>query len=329
VRRLVARAPTRIDFGGGWTDVPPYSEEQGGCVCNLAIARHSTVEVAKRGRSLQSSDAPPGIGGVAFSGDWRGDSSLASAAVRRAGIEGIALTMANDFPMGAGLGGSSSAGVALVAALAAWRGEKIDRAEMAERSRRLEVEDLRISGGRQDHYAAAFGGALGLSFSDRVEVRQLSLSASLAGALERQCVIVYTGQSRVSAETITAVLDAYRAGTRGVASSLARMKELAQLMIGALERENVEELGALVGEHWVHQRTLHPGIPTPTIDALIDRTLAAGALGAKALGASGGGCVLIIAAPNSVEPVRATAATLGEVLPFTIDTTGVRIDANV
>src|SRR3954468_21175263 len=89
------RAPTRIDFGGGWTDVPPYSEEQGGCVCNLAITRHSTVEVAKRGGSFQSSDAPPGVGGVAFSGDWRGDSSLASAAVRRAGIEGIALTMSN------------------------------------------------------------------------------------------------------------------------------------------------------------------------------------------------------------------------------------------
>lgn len=329
MRRLVARAPTRIDFGGGWTDVPPYSQEQGGCVCNLAIARHSTVEVAKRDASRKGSAAPPGVGGVAFSGDWRGDSSLASAAVRRAGIEGIALTMANDFPMGAGLGGSSSAGVALVAALAAWRGEKVERAELAERSRRLEVEDLRISGGRQDHYAAAFGGALGLWFSDHVEVRQLPLSPSLARALERQCVVVYTGQSRVSAETITAVLGAYQSGTRGVASSLARMKELAQAMIGALEREDVQDLGLLVGEHWVHQRTLHPGIPTATIDTLIDRTLAAGALGAKALGASGGGCVLIIAAPDTVEAVRATAAEIGEVLPFAIDTEGVHIDASV
>jgi D-glycero-alpha-D-manno-heptose-7-phosphate kinase len=327
VRRLVARAPTRIDFGGGWTDVPPYSEEQGGCVCNIAIARYSTVEVSQRSRAPHSSDAPPGIGGVAFSGDWRGDSSLASAAVRRAGIEGIALTMANDFPMGAGLGGSSSAGVALVAALAAWRGDTIDRSELAERSRRLEVEDLRISGGRQDHYAAAFGGALGLSFSDHVDVRQLPLSPVLVRALEERCVIVYTGQSRVSAETITAVLDSYRAGTRGVVSALSRMKELAQSMIGALEREDVDELGALVGEHWIHQRTLHPAIPTPTIDTIIERSLAAGALGAKPLGASGGGCVAIIAAADRTEPVRAEVAVLGEVLPFTIDTEGVRVDA--
>jgi D-glycero-alpha-D-manno-heptose-7-phosphate kinase len=327
VRRLVARAPTRIDFGGGWTDVPPYSEEQGGCVCNLAIARHSTVQVSQRSRAPQTSDAPPGVGGVAFSGDWRGDSSLASAAVRRAGIEGIALTMANDFPMGAGLGGSSSAGVALVAALAAWRGDKTERTELAERSRRLEVEDLRISGGRQDHYAAAFGGLLGLWFSDRVQVRQLPLSPALVQALEERCVLVYTGQSRVSAETITAVLDGYRGGTRGIATALSRMKELASSMIGALERENVDELGALVGEHWVHQRTLHPGIATPTIDTIIDRTLAAGALGAKALGASGGGCVAIIAAANRVEEVRAAAAALGELLPFSIDTEGVHVDA--
>jgi D-glycero-alpha-D-manno-heptose-7-phosphate kinase len=265
------------------------------------------------------------VGGVAFSGDWRGDSSLASAAVRRAGIEGIALTMANDFPMGAGLGGSSSAGVALVAALAAWRGESIERDELAERSRRLEVEDLRISGGRQDHYAAAFGGALGLWFTDKVEIRRIALSPELIQALEERCVVVYTGQSRVSAETITAVLDAYRSNTRGVVSSLARMKELAESMIDALERGNLDDLGSLVGEHWVHQRTLHPGIATPAIDAIVHQTLAAGALGAKALGASGGGCVAIIAAADRVDPVRSAAAALGELLPFSIDVEGVHV----
>jgi D-glycero-alpha-D-manno-heptose-7-phosphate kinase len=107
------------------------------------------------------------------------------------------------------------------------------------------------------------------------------------------------------------------------------MKELAQAMIGALEREDVDDLGALVGEHWVHQRTLHPGISTQTIDTLIDRAMAAGALGAKALGASGGGCVLIIAAANAVNAVRSTAEEIGEILSFAIDTEGVRIDANV
>src|SRR3954451_9079340 len=94
------------------------------------------------------------------------DRLLVNAALRHANVAEARVALHNDFPIGAGLGGSSAAGVALSAALAAWNGEQIDRAQIAERSREVEIRDLGVPGGRQDHYAAAFGGALTLRFTE-------------------------------------------------------------------------------------------------------------------------------------------------------------------
>jgi D-glycero-alpha-D-manno-heptose-7-phosphate kinase len=307
-RRIIARAPTRIDFGGGWTDVPPWSTEQGGHVCNVAIARYATARISAREAGGENSTA--------------GERPLVAAAVARSGVNGIAVDLESDYPEGAGLGGSSAAGVALCGALAAWRGESLAPGDLAELSRAVEAEDLGVAGGRQDHYAASFGGALGLTFGDGVKVQRIGLTPAFQGELERRCLVVYTGQSRISAETVTAVLDAYRARDARVVRALHRMKELAMEMTRAIGASNGDELGELVREHWELQRSLHPGIPTPLIDEIISRADGAGALGAKALGASGGGCVLCIASEESAEQVRRAIASLAAPLVFTIDRRG-------
>jgi D-glycero-alpha-D-manno-heptose-7-phosphate kinase len=309
---IVARAPTRLDFGGGWTDVPPYSEEEGGFVCNIAITRYATVRLR------------PAQGGESAVDTRRAaDSALAEAAVRRAGVSGVTIEIASDFPLGAGLGGSSAAGVAVTGALAALRGESIDRATLAEQSRAIEVQDLGVPGGRQDHYAAAYGGALALTFGDDTRVRRLSLSRECKASLERRCIVVYTGESRISGDTITAVLDAYRDRNRRVLHALARMKALARAMADELCANDVDELGELVWEHWQHQRALHPSIPTPLIDSILERARAAGARGGKALGASGGGCVVIIASDDSVDRVRDAVSELApHIVPIAIDEAG-------
>lgn len=323
MREVTARAPARIDFGGGWTDVPPYDVEQGGCVCNLAISRHVTVSLAHRERGIEidedgsnlcveSADALP----------REGPSALVAAALRRAAAGNLRVRVRSHFPAGAGLGGSSAAGVAMVGALDAWRGVSHTRAELAELSRAVEVDELGIAGGRQDHYAAAFGGALGLWFEDRVRVEQIDIGADLAQALERRCIVGYTGRSRISGDTITAVLDGYAARDAGVTAALRRIRDLAVAMITALRRGALDELGALVGEHWVQQRRLHPRITTPEIDALLAAAAKAGAQGGKALGASGGGCVLVIAPDDAVPPVRAAVARHAELVPFRVDRAG-------
>ncbi len=325
---VVARAPARLDLGGGWTDVPPYCDEQGGTVCNVAVARRATVRLT---------DAAAGAPPLDASGRRGGDARLADAALRRAGLLGrVRAEVVSDFPVSAGLGGSSAAGVALAAALAAWRGDPphaddgARRDALAEWSRAVEVEEAGIAGGRQDHYAAARGGALRLDFGAAASgapcrATPIVLGADARAALERRCLVVYTGESRISAATITGVLDAYRAGEPRVTAALERMRALAADAADALAAGDVDALGALVGEHWAHQRRLHPAIPTARIDAIVAAGRRAGALGAKALGASGGGCVLLVAAEEREGAVRAAVAGLGEEVAWRVDERGVEV----
>lgn len=327
MRRIQALAPTRIDFGGGWTDVPPYTAEQGGCVCNVAISRCASVTVTPTPRSGITID-DGGILHVAPDAEAlppTGGAEMAKAALRCFDTGSLVMRLANDFPKGAGLGGSSAAGVALVGALSTWCGTPLERAQIAERSREIEVNHLRVAGGSQDHYAAAFGGALALHFADTVSMRQIPLPPSLIAMLERRCTIVYTGETRLSGKTITAVLNAYKARAPRVTNALARMKALAEQMIGALERSAVDELGALVAEHWEYQRMLHTHISTPAIEQVLATARAAGAIGGKALGASGGGSVLVIAPEARATQVRDAVSRVAQLLPFTIDTQGLRV----
>lgn len=321
-RSVIARAPTRIDFGGGWTDVPPYPETEGGCVCNVAISRFATVHI----REAERAD---GSAVVLTPGQPADGEPLVAAALRRVGLHGAEVTLRSDFPTGSGLGGSSAAGVALQGALALWRGDtsEHDRAAIAELSRDVEVVDLGVAGGRQDHYAAAFGGALGLRFTDHVAVQRIALADRTCRELERRALLVYTGQSRISGDTISAVIDAYRRRSPRVVAALSRMKDLAEQMIDALQDGDIDDLAGLVAEHWTHQRSLHPRITTERIETIMERAHAAGALGGKALGASGGGCVLLIAADTTVAAVRDAVAPLGELVRFAIDLTGLTTES--
>lgn len=314
MKEIVARAPARIDFGGGWTDVPPYSEERGGFVCNAAVDLHATVILSPRRPDDDSTLSAA-----------QAESALAAAALRRSGVKDARLSLHAAYPVGAGLGGSSAAGVAALGALAAWCSRPVDLAELAESSRALEVEDLGVPGGRQDHYAAAYGGVLALSFTSHTTVRQIPLSAARRRELEERCLIVYTGRSRISGETITAVMDAYRGGNRRVVEALDRMRALAEAMVRVLEGGDLDDLGRMVGEHWIYQRSLHPAITTARIDSIMDRATRAGALGAKALGASGGGCVLVMVRSEQRQAVADALAGLGELLDARLDTSGLTV----
>ena len=182
--RVIARAPTRLDLGGGWTDVPPVCADETGAVTAIAIARHATVTLeAAEGLSDDLTMEP-----------------LARFALRRAGLHGVQATVNSNFPVGAGLGGSGAAGVALQGAIAAWRGEFVEPMELVRRARIVETEDLKVAGGWQDYCAAAFGGVLGMRFgADLPTVRPLAVSdAGLAG--ESQVVGKPFGVDRVHAQ---------------------------------------------------------------------------------------------------------------------------------
>jgi len=306
---VTASAPSRLDFGGGWTDVPPYPAERGGFVCNLAISRRATVTVTAL------TDAPASATPT--------HDRLALAALARSGVAGVSVTMHSDFPVGAGLGGSSAAGVALAAALHRWQGTAATPDALAEWSRAVEVEELGIAGGRQDHYAAAFGGALALTFAHETHVERIAVPSEAISELQQCCLLAYTGESRISATTISAVLDAYRDRVPRVVNALQRMAQLARQMRDALASGDIPELADLVSQHWREQRALHPSITTDRIDAIERAARAEGATALKALGASGGGCVIVFAPTSRVDAVSAAIAPLSEVLPWSVDQTGV------
>ena len=328
MREVVARAPARIDFGGGWTDVPPYPEERGGCVCNVAVTRRASVRLVPLAGALRVSDGVDILRGAhAEDVAPTQGTALAVGALRRFGVTDVSLELQSDFPRGAGLGGSSAVGVALAAALATWRREVPfpTPTELAERSHAVETMDLRVPGGSQDHYAAALGGALEIQFGRSVCPSRIQLSPNVVSELESRCIVVYTGESRISGETITAVLDAYRSRDRGVIEALGRMAALAAEMARTLRQGALDDLAGLVGEHWSHQRQLHPRISTPAIERVLKVARDAGALGGKALGASGGGCVLVIARRDRVEEVRQAVEREAALLPFALDLEGVQV----
>lgn len=308
-RVITASAPTRIDLAGGWTDVAPYTTEVGGAVCNVAIELRAVSTV---------SDDAAASGGVPAD-------ALLHAAWQRAGRPRVSLTLTSAVPVGSGLGGSSAAGVALAAALAEWRNQAMTAYQLAELSRSTESDTMGLAGGCQDHFAAAFGGALLLRCGKETQVEQLALSDGAVREFERRAMIAFTGESRMSAGTIEAVLSAYRNSEPITCDSLQRMAALAPLMADALVAGDIDRLGALLAEQWHAQRALHPTISTPLIDRIVDDAASAGALGTKALGASGGGSVLVIAREGCEESVRRALGTHAQLLPLTVARQGVNV----
>ncbi len=164
-----------------------------------------------------------------------------------------------------------------------------------------------------------------MSFGAGTIVESLAVPNAARAALERQCLLYYTGESRISATTISAVLDAYRDRVPRVVDALGRMAQLARGMRNALVAGDLTTLAALVAEHWIEQRALHPGITTQRIDAIESAAHAAGATAIKALGASGGGCVIVLAPEKHVEAVALAVDALAERLAWQIDDDGVRV----
>jgi D-glycero-alpha-D-manno-heptose-7-phosphate kinase len=305
----IASAPARVDLAGGWTDVPPYTTEVGGAVCNIAIELRAVASVTPLG-------APP---------TPMPDAGLIRAAWQRAGTPDVAIRLHSAIPVGSGLGGSSAAGVALAAALRAAARQSSTDIELAELSRSTETETLGLAGGCQDHYAAALGGALLLNCGRETTATKLPLSETTISELERRTFIVFTGQSRMSSDTIKAVLSAYRDSDPITCGALSAMAALAPMMAEALTAGDVDQLGRLLADQWVAQRALHPTITTPEIDAIVHAATASGALGSKALGASGGGCVLVIAATDCSAAVKAALEPMGTMIPFRVSRAGVRV----
>jgi D-glycero-alpha-D-manno-heptose-7-phosphate kinase len=329
IRPAQAEAPVRVDFAGGWTDVPPFSAREGGVVVSAAVRLYARalVEPSSGGYRLRAEDLGASL---ELPGDAlpRPDGPLAllKAALRVMGpAVPLSLTTRCEAPVGSGLGGSGALDVAMVAALAAAMGLHLPPRELAERAWRLEALEARVPGGKQDQFSAALGGFNLLRLRDPdVAVEPIPVPAAVAAELERRVVLCYTGASRFSGNTIGRVMAAYERGERRVVDALRRMKVVAAEMAEALPAGDLTAIGRGLAENWRLQQALDGGMCTPEMARLEAAAAAAGALGGKAAGSGAGGCMFFLAG-DDVGAVRAAAQRAGAtLLPVAWATEGVR-----
>jgi len=325
-----AAAPVRLDFAGGWTDVPPFSSREGGQVVNAAIGLsvRAEVELGGTGMLLRSEDL--GEAAVIAHGSQlagHGPLPLLRAALRMFPAGPCTLRTFSEVPAGSGLGSSGALDVALVSVLAVSRGEALTREQAAAYGWELEAVEAGLPGGRQDQCAAAFGGFHLLGFNDgEPRIEPLDLAEDFMAALEDRLLLCFTGRSRVSGDTITRVMSAYERGESGVVEALRGLKETASRMAEAMKRGDCEEVGTLLQRNWELQQALDSSMRTEDMARLEAAMTELGSLGGKAAGAGAGGSMFFLFR-DSDELARAKEAAerLGAtVLPVEWTGNGVR-----
>lgn len=311
-----SRAPLRISFGGGGTELSPYLDLYGGLTLSTTISSYATCTISVReggGQHFISQDmnhdftiglpdldsfdlsVAPTECKIAIA-----CSKFVSNMVDEPSRKNFVMTTASDAPQGSGLGASSVLTVACLKAFDFLYGLHWTKSELAKNAFLVEREILGLSGGRQDHYAAAYGGLNYVEYSSLgpVSVEPINLSMSSARELEASLLMVYTGTSRESANIIQNQQDEMRNENSSVISSLHTMKGLAIEMRKSLLKGNFIELGELLGHSWELKKQTSPTISNQSIDELYDLSLKLGAYGGKLSGAGGGGFLLLIVPPE-------------------------------
>lgn len=304
----------------------PYSDMFGGNVLNATInlAAYCTIEPLEE-PLLKVSASDAGVHAVAPIGTASGApliDGVYSRIVRDFGpvpSPGFAITTYNDAPAGSGLGTSSTMVVCILKCFAEWMGLPLGDYELARLAYEIERKDLALSGGKQDQYAAAFGGFNFMEFlsSDIVIVNPLRVKPWIINELEGSMVLYFTGRSRSSAAIIAEQQKATRSGSTVAIEAMHRIKQSAVDMKLALLQGDMNAFARILGQAWEDKKKMADAITNPMIQEAFDVSMNAGAIAGKVSGAGGGGFIMLMVAPTRrVEVVDALSALPGKVVPF-------------
>ena len=305
--RIRARAPLRLGLAGGGTDVSPYADLHGGAVMNVTIDRYVYAaidpapdgQVVLRSLDLGLSRRYPCTSPLPVDGRL----DLHAAAYNRIVAdflggrpEPLALSTYSEAPPGSGLGSSSTLVVAILQALAEHFSLPLGEYDIARIAYQVERVDLGLAGGRQDQYAATFGGFNFMEFraNDSVIVNPLRIKPWIASELEARALLCFTGVSRESAAIIAEQQRNVAAGDMRSIEAMHQLKNSAVAMKEALLKGDFDRLAATLREGWESKRRMAAGIATSAIDRAMETALAAGASAGKVSGAGGGGFILFL-----------------------------------
>jgi len=336
--KVHAKAPLRLGLAGGGTDVSPYSDLYGGLVLNatISLSTHCSIErTDEEHAEFRAADFDQAVR-VPLSAEQDPSESLVlhRAVYRRIvrqflGGRAPALRVItySDAPPGSGVGSSSALVVAMVQAYAELFQLPLGEYDVAHLAYEIERVDCAMAGGKQDQYAAAFGGFNFMEFGagDRVVVNPLRLKRELTNELESRLLLYFTGRSRDSARIIESQIAATHESGGAAIAAMHSMKQAATSMKEALLRGRITEVLEILGDSWQAKKRAAHGISNSHIDQVAAAAVDAGALGLKISGAGGGGFMMVAVDPAMrYRVVRALESLEGRFFSFTFVDYGVQ-----
>ncbi len=325
-----ARAPLRLGLAGGGTDVSPFSDEHGGLVLNAAIDLYAQAILEPRddGKIIFSSEdrvesiTLDSVDILTVDDPLRLHRGIYNRIVKDfMGGQPLSfkLTTFADAPAGSGLGTSSAMVVCIIQVLSEWLQLGLGKYEIAHLAFEVERLDLFLAGGKQDQYAAAFGGFNFIEFgaNDRVLVNPLRVKESVINELEASTILFYTGQSRDSAKIIEHQVKSTNIKDSISLASLFALKRDALAMKEAILKGDLLAYSDILNNSWAAKKQLSTSVSSPTIDKIYDVAIQAGALSGKISGAGGGGFFMFFVKPgNRMNVLRELQKQTGSVMNF-------------
>ena len=309
---IISRTPMRVSFAGGGSDLPSYYTRKFGEVVSTAIDRYTYITVNKKFDDLirvsySKTEIVESVDEI--------EHNIIREALRIAGVtKGVEVVYMGDIPLGSagiGLGSSSSIAVGVLNALYAYTGKHVSAERLAQEACRIEIEILGHPIGKQDQYAAAYGGFNLIRFNadESVYIDPIIMSREVREKLQSKLMMFYTGIERIS----STILKEVNKDMDDNVTRLDTMVSMAQTMRAELNKGNIECVGELLNEGWRYKKELAGSISNPTIDEYYTKARQAGAVGGKLLGAGGGGFLLMYCEENKREAVRKALSMLKEI----------------
>lgn len=330
-----AKAPLRIGLAGGGTDVSPYSDLFGGAILNATISMYSyaTIEPLDNGQielvsfdrkeqySFSNQEVLPIDGNLdLLKGVYN---NLRKRFIGRP--LSFRLSTFSDAPPGSGLGSSSTMVVAILGAFVEWLKLPLGEYDIAQLAFEIERIDLKMAGGKQDQYAATFGGFNFMEFyaDDKVIVNPLRIRSAYRNELSNNILLYYTKTSRISSEIIENQRANVKSSKGKSIDAMHALKKSAVEMKEAVLTGNIGQIGPILHESWQHKKAMAEGISNADIDVLYDAAMSEGATGGKISGAGGGGYIFFYCPANTRFAVgQALAKFGGNIQPYNFTEVG-------
>jgi D-glycero-alpha-D-manno-heptose-7-phosphate kinase len=334
---LIVRSPVRISFGGGGTDLPAYYEQFGGAVLSAAINKYFYTILGRRadGRvqiissDLRVFEAWQDLTNLQICGN---PLEIPLAVLKEMNCKvAVDLFLASEIPPGTGLGSSASVCVNVLKTLATYLHQPVSKYDLAEQAFHIARNVLGRNIGKQDEYAAAFGGVNYFTFEPGgiVSAEAISLAPSVSQELQAHLMLFFTGAAHNSWSILKEQETSTRQGSGTAVEALHEVKVLGAEMRDALRRENLHRLGELLHLGWMAKRRVSAKISDARIDSLYDLARQHGAIGGKITGAGGGGFLLLYCAPSDQKSVREALQGQGlQEMTFAFDMQGAHVIVN-